>query len=327
MILSASTFRSLAFVRTTRLHTFQPISRSMSLVAPLLVTPKALQDLRSAVNVNILDASWFMPNSTLNASNEFTKRHIPGAHYLDLDEVAASNELGLKHMMPSAQTFSDALEKFGITPTSHVVLYDSQGIFSAPRALFMFRSFGHGKSSVLDGGLPRWEVEGFPTETGTAAEISRSKYPVPSLASENIKSYKQVVSNADKELSDPLAEIVLDARPHGRYAGTDPEPRPGLSSGHIPHSFSLPFNALLQTNAVPNSDRTFTTFLPPSELRRKLTNAVGNEYAQLILEGKRSVTTTCGSGMTAGSTLVSLYDESWTGYASRPESTINKNVP
>ncbi len=105
-----------------------------------------------------------------------------------------------------------------------------------------------------------------------------------------------------------------------RYTGSDPEPRPGLSSGHMPHSFSLPFNAFLQTNTIPHSPRTFTTFLRPSELRQKLEDAVGTEYAQLIIEGKRGVTTTCGSGMTAGvlwlglklieeSTSVALYDE------------------
>lgn len=85
----------------------------MSSRAPLLITPKALQDLRSSssASVDILDASWFMPNSPRNASKEFTEKRIPGARYLDLDEVAAPNELGLKHMMPSARMFSDALGK------------------------------------------------------------------------------------------------------------------------------------------------------------------------------------------------------------------------
>ncbi len=83
----------------------------MSSKAPLLITPKALQDLRSSSSVDILDASWFMPNSPRDASKEFTDKRISGARYLDLDEVAAPNELGLKHMMPSAQVFSDALGK------------------------------------------------------------------------------------------------------------------------------------------------------------------------------------------------------------------------
>jgi thiosulfate/3-mercaptopyruvate sulfurtransferase len=68
------------------------------------------------------------------------------------------------------------------------IRYDTHGIFSAPRALFMFRSFGHEQSSVLDGGLPRWEYEGLPTESGPVMEIPRTGYPAPALASENIRS-------------------------------------------------------------------------------------------------------------------------------------------
>ncbi|SRR6266404_1740760 len=99
----------------------------------------------------------------------------------------------------------------------------------------MFRSFGHNNSSVLDGGLPGWEVEGLPTETGNTKKILKSTYPVPTFTSENVRSkfvvpvipclcfevqstrgYEQMVSNAAKQLPDPLAEIVLDARSHGR---------------------------------------------------------------------------------------------------------------
>jgi len=228
---------------------------------------------------------------------------------------------------------------FSLNPVGEINIhrYDTHGVFSAPRALFMFRSFGHEQSSVLDGGLPRWEFEGLPTESGPVAEIPRTEYPAPTLASENIRNYEQMVSNAAKELSDPLAEIVLDARAHGRYTGADPEPR-GLPSGHMPHSLSLPFNAFLQNNSVHHhSGATFTTYLPPKELQRKLEDAVGTEYTRLILEGQRRVTTTCGSGMTAGilwlglklineTTPVALYDESWMGYASRPQSKIDKGV-
>ena len=109
MILSSCTAALAA--RVPRLYSMHTISRSISSRAPFLVTPKALHGLLASgsANVNILDASWFMPNSPRNGSKEFIERHIPGARYLDLDEVAAPNELGLKHMMPSAQVFSDAL--------------------------------------------------------------------------------------------------------------------------------------------------------------------------------------------------------------------------
>lgn len=152
--------------------------------------------------------------------------------------------------------------------------------------------------------------------------------------------YEQVVANSFLEpASDPAAKLVVDARSRGRYAnfycaayctvssftitcsflGTDPEPRPGLSSGHIPHSFSLPFTAFLKTHTVPNSSIQYTTFLSEPELRQALVDAIGAEHAQLVLTGKRSITTSCGSGMTAavlwlglkrlGAPIVALYDE------------------
>ncbi|KAA1468594.1 thiosulfate sulfurtransferase [Dentipellis sp. KUC8613] len=308
----------------------------MSTKAPLLVTPQELSQLARSTDVAILDASWHMPNSPRNAQNEFAATRIPGARFFDLDQVASPNELGLKHMMPSPQIFSEALAKLGIRPSSHVVLYDSQGIFSSPRALFTFRALGHENSSVLNGGLPRWQTEGLPTDSGPLADVEKSTYPLPTLNDDAVRSYSQVVDNSAHDLSaQPIAELVLDARSRGRYTGEDPEPRPGLSSGHIPNSFSLPFNVFLAANTVPNSTAKYTTFLPPDELRKALVDAVGPEYAQQILEGKRKVISSCGSGMTAGvlwlglkiiseSTKVAIYDESWTGYASRAESKIDK---
>ncbi|EPQ60927.1 Rhodanese-like protein [Gloeophyllum trabeum ATCC 11539] len=306
----------------------------MSSGAPLLVKPTELAELKKS-GVAILDASWHMPASPRKAKDEFLLKRIPGAQFLDLDEVASPNELGLKHMMPSSRQFADACEYWGIEPDTHVVIYDAVGVFSSPRALFMFRAFGHGKSSILDGGLPRWEVEGYPVETGPPlTAVKKTTYPEPHLDANVIRSYKQVVYNASLNPADPISELVLDARSRGRWLGSDPEPRPGLPSGHIPHSFSLPFNTFLQTNKVPGSDATYTMLLPPQELREKLVGAVGPENAEKILKGERSAVTSCGSGMTAGvlwlglkllgASKVGLYDESWTGYAVRESSVIDK---
>ncbi|EGN99605.1 hypothetical protein SERLA73DRAFT_151902 [Serpula lacrymans var. lacrymans S7.3] len=311
---------------------------SSSTPAPYLISPSHLRELLSSNGaVSILDASWFMPNSPRNPQEEFSKKRIAGANYLSLDEVASPNELGLKHMMPTERIFADACERFGIDPSSHVVIYDTQGVFSSPRALFMFRAFGHQRSSVLDGGLPRWEAEGFSVESAPPAQVPKSTYPSPVYDKDVIKSYDQMVSNSNlTPSSDPSAELVLDARSRGRYLGTDPEPRPGLSSGHIPHSFSLPFNTFLQTNTPLNSSASYTTFLPIPELRQTLVNAVGPENAELIINGERPVTTSCGSGMTAGvlwlglkllgTPKVAIYDESWTGYAARASSKIEKSA-
>jgi thiosulfate/3-mercaptopyruvate sulfurtransferase len=105
----SSAFRALTFVRLPRACSVRYMARSMTSKTPLLVTPSTLQQLRSSADVNILDASWFMPNTPRDASKEFIEKRIPDARFLDLDEVAAPNELGFKHMMPTTQVFAGAL--------------------------------------------------------------------------------------------------------------------------------------------------------------------------------------------------------------------------
>ncbi|KAJ7225751.1 Rhodanese-like domain-containing protein [Mycena pura] len=278
----------------------------------LLVSPARLQQLlRSQTKAAVLDSTWFMPNSPRIAKAEFKAKRIPGSKFLDLDEVASPHDLGLKHMMPSQQ------------------------VFSSPRALFMFKSFGHQNASILDGGLPRWEAEGYPMDINASvptASQSTDKYPVPTLDANTIRSYEQMVFNSTLlPLKTAGAELVVDARSRGRFLGTDPEPRPGLPSGHIPNSLSLPFNVFLQNNVAPNGS-SYATFLTEAKLRAAVVDAVGVEKANAVFNGELSVIASCGSGMTAailwlglqlmGVKKVSIYDESWTGYSLRPSSKV-----
>ena len=75
--------------------------------------------------------------------------------------------------------------------------YDSHGVFSSPRALFMFRAFGHARSSILDGGLPGWEAHGCPIETGEPKEATKSTYPIPSLDNDAVRSEAAPLSGTD----------------------------------------------------------------------------------------------------------------------------------
>lgn len=83
---------------------------------PLLLSPKELTELYrtagSTEDISVLDASWHMPNSPRNATEEFSKKRIPGARYFNLDDVASPNELGLKHMMPTGDIFAAALSEW-----------------------------------------------------------------------------------------------------------------------------------------------------------------------------------------------------------------------
>ncbi|KAI0786025.1 Rhodanese-like domain-containing protein [Abortiporus biennis] len=318
-------------------------SRSMSQFGdncPYVLSPSQLRQLQLSEpkEIAILDASWHMPNSPRKPKPEFITKHLPHARYLDLDEVASPNELGLKHMMPTPDIFAKYCEQLGISPSSHVVIYDSLGIFSAPRALFMFRALGHNRSSILDGGLPAWEHHGCPTESGEmSSQDSNVSYPPPKFDETVIRDYYQMLQNATTNLNQQgIAEVVVDARPHGRFLGTDPEPRPGLPSGHIPYACSLPFTTFLKSNTYtpPNggSPITYTSLRSNAELHEALREALGPERAQDVLSGKRNIVASCGSGMTAGVLWlglkllgvekVGLYDESWTGYALRKESPI-----
>ncbi|EMD41706.1 hypothetical protein CERSUDRAFT_79345 [Gelatoporia subvermispora B] len=296
----------------------------MGLSTPLVLKPAEVAAIQPGKpgDLVVLDTSWHMPNSPRKAREDFHESHILGSHFLDLDEVASPHPLGLKHMMPAPQVFAEACEKYGIRPDSHVVLYDTHGVFSSPRALYMFRSFGHERSSILDGGFPAWRAANLPTAGGEPALPERSSYPVPALDPEAVVDYEGILVNEGKDPErDPAAFIVLDARSQGRFAGTDPEPRPGLPSGHIPHSFSLPFQAFLN---APSDGQPYATLRTPKDIRSSLEGALPSEHLQAILEGRRPVTASCGSGMTAGilwlglrslGAKAAIYDESWTGYA------------
>jgi thiosulfate/3-mercaptopyruvate sulfurtransferase len=107
-------------------------------------------------------------------------------------------------------------------------------------------------------------------------------------------------------------EVVLDARPAGRFDGSAPEPRPNLPSGHIPGARSLPASELLQGGRH---------MLPPDFLRAR--------FAAVGVDGRRPVVTSCGTGVTAAILSLglhlaglpdgALYDGAWTEWAGRPD--------
>ncbi|KGB74980.2 mitochondrial import inner membrane translocase subunit TIM10 [Cryptococcus deuterogattii R265] len=325
------------------LRTSRGFATSTQLSVPLLLTPKQFNSLPKQTTLP-LDATWHMPNSPRSALAEYLNGpRIPNALRFDLDEVAElsvdKNPMSLTHMLPSAERFKKELERLGINKDTHVVLYDTIGVFSSPRALYTFRAFGHDKVSVLDGGLPRWIEEGNEVEMGEAGEIGSSEYPtVQGPKKDWVRSYEEIVSNSKKPLSDPTSEIVLDHRPAARFLGINPEPRPNLPSGHIPNSRSLPFTQYL----VPASDKKpFTNYRPVSELKQVLAEGLGGETVwDDIVSRDKSIVFSCGSGMTAAigwlaNELIresegkapksALYDESWTGYALREDSKIARN--
>ncbi|KAL8700616.1 MAG: hypothetical protein Q9201_005358 [Fulgogasparrea decipioides] len=293
-----------------------------------LVTPKELSKaltknvptkISTAPRVIPLCAAWFLPNDPKGRTGQqvFKEKRIPTARFFDLDAVK-DHDSPYPHMLPKPDVFAKAMQQIGIRRDDEVVVYDTQelGIFSAPRVAWTLHIFGHPIVHVLNN-FRLWVEQGYPTESGEAeaAVEEPSRYPTPILDASRVVDFpemKEIARDYGKEGSEGIQ--LLDARSHGRWAGTEPEPRPGLSSGHMPGSINVPVPELLdpQTGA----------FLPGDELRRV--------FQSKGLDPEKPIISSCGTGVTAAvidaalgeagfgrPEVRRLYDGSWTEWAQR----------
>ncbi|KAG8533026.1 uncharacterized protein KY384_001809 [Bacidia gigantensis] len=302
-------------------------SRHVSLSA-YIVTPKELSDAMSknvhskistAPRIVPICASWFLPNDPGKRTGRqvFNEQRISTSRFFDLDGCKDHDSV-YPHMLPTAQDFARAMEAIGIRKDDEVVVYDSKelGLFSAPRVGWTFRVFGHPAVHVLNN-FRLWVDQGYPTESGEIETVvkEKSKYPVPSVNPDMVVKFaevKDIAKDYGKEGADGIQ--ILDARSYGRFAGKETEPRPGLPSGHIPGSISIPHSELLDSK---------TGALLSGEELRKIFEGKGVDPDQPII-------TTCGTGVTSAVIDAALaeadfgmvedrrlYDGSWTEWAQR----------
>jgi thiosulfate/3-mercaptopyruvate sulfurtransferase len=201
-------------------------------------------------------------------------------------------------MLPSTVKFSSRMKKMGVGDGARIVVYDTLGIFSAARVWWTFRAMGHKDVAVLNGGLRKWKAEGHPLEDGPPVKRYERHY-TPLQNTEIIRDLDEMQALLTKS-----GTQIVDARPAGRFEGREPEPRPGLRSGHIPGSKNVPSQDLLNPDGTLKSQ---------DELRKLFTGA-GVDVA-------RPVVATCGSGVTAsmlalalavlGQRNAAVYDGSW----------------
>ncbi len=250
-----------------------------------------------APDLVIFDGSWHLPTTGRDAKAEYLAEHIPGALFFDIDDLS-DEKSDLPHMLPSTVKFASRMKKMGVGDGKRIVVYDSLGLFSAARVWWTFRAMGHQDVAVLNGGLKKWKAEGRPLEEGLPPQRT-ARHFTPLQNSELIRDLgdmKEYVAKGNMQ--------IVDARPAGRFEGTDPEPRPGLRQGHIPGSKNVPSALIL------NADGTIKS----KEELEKLFRAAG-------INPQEPVVTTCGSGVTAsmlslalaviGQTNAAVYDGSW----------------
>ena len=273
-----------------------------------LISAQALFDGLPDPSLRIVDARFALADPP-QGLKDYLRSHVPGARHVDLDGDLSGPKTDLqqgRHALLSDAQFSALLERLGIAPEHHVVVYDqSDGAMAASRFWFLLALAGHQKVSVLDGGLNQWLAHGFPV-TDALPDIPATHYPVHFEQDRLVD-----VRHLKELLAVPSDTVLLDARGPERFCG-EVEPLDS-KAGHIPGALNRPYSQNLE-NGV---------FKSPQQLRA--------EFAPFI-QGRKNIVLSCGSGVTAailslGLTLTgarnhALYDGSWTEWGGTPENKV-----
>jgi thiosulfate/3-mercaptopyruvate sulfurtransferase len=261
----------------------------------------------TAPDVRVLDCTYFMPGAPRTGRQTYDSHHIPGARFFDIDDVA-DGDTALPHMLPPPEKFSSRVRKMGLGDGHRVICYDQNGFVASARVWWMFRVMGHADVAVLDGGFEAWRAAGGAVEDLPPHFMADRHFTVRPRRDlvRDLDQMMQTVSGASAQ--------IVDARSAPRFRGEAAEPRPGLRSGHIPGSLSVPYSQLIAADGRLKSD---------AELRA--------EFEKAGVDLSKPIINTCGSGVTAavlalaqsvaGHDGAAVYDGSWTEWGAETAST------
>ena len=248
-------------------------------------------------SVRVVDASVHLPDTGRDARAEYLAQHIPGALFFDLAKIADPDN-PLPRKFPPRELFAREVGALGIDNSTHVVAYDTPGLYSAARVWWLFRHYGYDNVSILDGGLKAWNAAKLLLQSG---EINPTPATfVPGEERDLLARWPDVLRSSKEGDAQ-----ILDARTPGRFSGTEEDRYPGTRPGHIPNSMNLYWANLLDAES--------RKLLPADVIRERLATAG--------ISGDKPVTLTCGSGLTAcilalglhltGNDNWRVYDGSW----------------